>query len=132
MNAWNVAVVAVLSLMLAAEAGCAGVLPLSAGHRLGSHLGQGQFSGLPAPVSSGHLGLRGGSAPADVQDVGKQFVGYYYQTFDSNRAGLAPLYQEVTFCGSPPQAADRKHACETSSLRVEATVPRRICLRVAL
>lgn len=26
------------------------------------------------------------------EQIGDQFVDFYYQTFDSNRAGLAPLY----------------------------------------
>ncbi|KAF9017230.1 Nuclear transport factor 2 [Podila verticillata] len=30
------------------------------------------------------------------QEVADQFVDYYYQTFDSNRAGLAPLYRDTS------------------------------------
>ncbi|TPX39662.1 hypothetical protein SeMB42_g06288 [Synchytrium endobioticum] len=30
---------------------------------------------------------------AQVNEVAKQFVDYYYSTFDSNRANLAPLYR---------------------------------------
>jgi hypothetical protein len=28
------------------------------------------------------------------EEVGKQFVEYYYKTFDENRAGLQPLYRD--------------------------------------
>jgi len=107
MHAW---IAAVLSLLLAAEVGGAGVLPLGAGQRLGSDVSVPPRSLLEThqPLRHFHLGLRGGSAPAaDVQEVGKQFVGYYYQTFDSNRAGLAPLYQEVTFRRPPPRPEER-------------------------
>ncbi|KAI9088793.1 hypothetical protein DFS34DRAFT_419771 [Phlyctochytrium arcticum] len=41
---------------------------------------------------------------ADPQAVAKSFVDYYYQTFDTNRAGLAALYKEnsmMTFEGQP-------------------------------
>ncbi|KAL4991326.1 nuclear transport factor 2 [Aspergillus falconensis] len=31
---------------------------------------------------------------ADFQNIAQQFVTFYYQTFDSNRAGLAPLYRD--------------------------------------
>ena len=63
----------------------------------------------------GHLGLRGGSAPApgNPDDVGKQFVTYYYQTFDSNRAGLASLYQEVLLQRSRPAPNDHASAVDT-------------------
>ena len=105
MHAW---IAAVLSLLLAAEVGGAGVLTLGAGQRLGSDVPAPPRSLLENHQPLGHLGLRGGSTPAgNVQDVGKQFVGYYYQTFDSNRAGLAPLYQEVTFRRSLPRPAGR-------------------------
>ncbi|KAF2133330.1 putative nuclear transport factor 2 [Dothidotthia symphoricarpi CBS 119687] len=30
----------------------------------------------------------------NFQEIAKQFVEYYYQTFDANRAGLAPLYRD--------------------------------------
>ncbi|KAG0045077.1 Nuclear transport factor 2 [Gryganskiella cystojenkinii] len=33
----------------------------------------------------------------DISAVAKQFVDFYYQTFDSNRAGLAALYRESSF-----------------------------------
>mmetsp|Transcript_55614 Transcript_55614/g.161119 ORF Transcript_55614/g.161119 Transcript_55614/m.161119 type:complete len:124 (+) Transcript_55614:99-470(+) len=42
------------------------------------------------------------------QQVGEQFVQHYYQTFDSNRAGLASLYSEasmLTFEGEQFQGA---------------------------
>ena len=29
---------------------------------------------------------------ADINAIAKQFIDFYYQTFDSNRANLAPLY----------------------------------------
>ncbi|KAI8922541.1 hypothetical protein PhCBS80983_g05958 [Powellomyces hirtus] len=41
---------------------------------------------------------------ADHHTVGRQFVDYYYQAFDANRAGLAPLYRDMsmlTFEGQP-------------------------------
>ncbi|KAL4820850.1 nuclear transport factor 2 [Aspergillus spinulosporus] len=31
---------------------------------------------------------------ADFQTIAQQFVTFYYQTFDGNRAGLAPLYRD--------------------------------------
>ncbi|KAK4687432.1 hypothetical protein P7C73_g2683, partial [Tremellales sp. Uapishka_1] len=31
---------------------------------------------------------------ADIQAIAKQFTDYYYQTFDSGRAQLAPLYRD--------------------------------------
>ncbi|KAG8941782.1 Nuclear transport factor 2 [Tulasnella sp. 424] len=34
------------------------------------------------------------------QDIGTQFVQYYYATFDGNRPGLAPLYVRQTFGGT--------------------------------
>eukprot|EP00932_Pfiesteria_piscicida_P003170 SRR837773.13083.p3 GENE.SRR837773.13083~~SRR837773.13083.p3 ORF type:complete len:136 (+),score=46.34 SRR837773.13083:42-410(+) len=42
------------------------------------------------------------------QQVGEQFCQHYYQTFDTNRAGLAPLYGEqsmLTFEGEQFQGA---------------------------
>ncbi|KAF9276475.1 Nuclear transport factor 2 [Mortierella antarctica] len=30
------------------------------------------------------------------EQIGDQFVDFYYQTFDSNRAGLAPLYRDTS------------------------------------
>ncbi|KAJ0960161.1 hypothetical protein J5N97_020532 [Dioscorea zingiberensis] len=44
----------------------------------------------------------------DVEGVAKQFVEYYYNTFDTNRAGLASLYQDasmLTFEGTKTQGA---------------------------
>ncbi|KAJ0988821.1 hypothetical protein J5N97_007177 [Dioscorea zingiberensis] len=44
----------------------------------------------------------------DSDLVAKQFVEYYYSTFDTNRAGLASLYQEssmLTFEGTKTQGA---------------------------
>ena len=29
---------------------------------------------------------------ADINAIAKQFTDFYYQTFDTDRAGLAPLY----------------------------------------
>ncbi len=31
-----------------------------------------------------------------AEEVAKAFVGHYYNTFDTNRAGLASLYQPVS------------------------------------
>ncbi|KAL1744211.1 hypothetical protein HDZ31DRAFT_39204 [Schizophyllum fasciatum] len=45
---------------------------------------------------------------ADVNAVGQQFVQFYYQTFDSNRANLQSLYRDtsmLTFEGAPTQGA---------------------------
>mmetsp|Transcript_102905 Transcript_102905/g.286604 ORF Transcript_102905/g.286604 Transcript_102905/m.286604 type:complete len:125 (+) Transcript_102905:94-468(+) len=33
---------------------------------------------------------------ANFQQVGEQFVQHYYQTFDTNRANLGPLYGDVS------------------------------------
>ncbi|ONK58515.1 uncharacterized protein A4U43_C09F13870 [Asparagus officinalis] len=44
----------------------------------------------------------------DPDDVAKAFVGHYYRTFDSNRAGLGGLYQDasmLTFEGDKIQGA---------------------------
>ncbi|KAF2738163.1 nuclear transport factor 2 [Polyplosphaeria fusca] len=41
---------------------------------------------------------------ADFQEVGKQFIDFYYQTFDGGRPNLAALYREssmLTFEGTP-------------------------------
>ncbi|KAJ2381242.1 Nuclear transport factor 2 [Coemansia sp. RSA 2559] len=46
---------------------------------------------------------------SDLEAIGKQFVEFYYQTFDSNRSGLASLYRNVsmmTWEGSPYQGAE--------------------------
>ncbi|RKO94929.1 nuclear transport factor 2, partial [Caulochytrium protostelioides] len=43
---------------------------------------------------------------ADHNGIAKQFVDYYYQTFDSNRNALGALYKDVsmlTFEGQPFQ-----------------------------
>ncbi|KAK2460625.1 hypothetical protein APHAL10511_007095 [Amanita phalloides] len=43
---------------------------------------------------------------ADINSIAKEFVGFYYSTFDANRAGLAPLYRDssmLTFEGSQLQ-----------------------------
>ncbi|KAG6328654.1 hypothetical protein ID866_10436 [Astraeus odoratus] len=43
---------------------------------------------------------------ADINSIAKQFTDFYYNTFDSNRAGLAPLYRDhsmLTFEGTPHQ-----------------------------
>lgn len=37
---------------------------------------------------------------SDFNAVAKSFVEYYYQTFDSNRSGLLPLYVSLPFVGS--------------------------------
>ena len=42
---------------------------------------------------------------ADINAVAKQFTDFYYSTFDSNRATLAPLY--VRYCFS--------HLCRPTS-----------------
>eukprot|EP00929_Paragymnodinium_shiwhaense_P006135 TRINITY_DN1089_c0_g2_i1.p1 TRINITY_DN1089_c0_g2~~TRINITY_DN1089_c0_g2_i1.p1 ORF type:complete len:128 (-),score=29.75 TRINITY_DN1089_c0_g2_i1:75-458(-) len=34
--------------------------------------------------------------PPNFQQIGEQFVQHYYQTFDSNRAGVQPLYGETS------------------------------------
>ncbi|EMF11233.1 nuclear transport factor 2 [Sphaerulina musiva SO2202] len=44
----------------------------------------------------------------DFESVAKQFVEYYYKTFDANRSGLAPLYRDdsmLTFEAAPTQGA---------------------------
>merc|ERR1740121_3028617 len=44
----------------------------------------------------------------NFQQVGEQFCQHYYQTFDTNRAGLVPLYSEtsmLTFEGEQFQGA---------------------------
>jgi hypothetical protein len=35
---------------------------------------------------------------ADINAVAEQFTGFYYLTFDSNRANLAPLYVRRRRC----------------------------------
>ncbi|KAF8509560.1 nuclear transport factor 2 [Gautieria morchelliformis] len=43
---------------------------------------------------------------ADINAISKQFTEFYYTTFDSNRASLAPLYRETSMLsweGSPFQ-----------------------------
>ncbi|KAI0296876.1 nuclear transport factor 2 [Russula brevipes] len=43
---------------------------------------------------------------ADINAVAQQFTDFYYQTFDTNRSGLTPLYRDtsmLTFEGSPIQ-----------------------------
>jgi len=45
---------------------------------------------------------------ADINAIAKQFTDFYYNTFDSNRASLAPLYRDtsmLTFEGTPVQGA---------------------------
>lgn len=44
------------------------------------------------------------------QDIANQFVDFYYQTFDTNRAGLAPLYVSVSiirWTGQTPNDASQ-------------------------
>eukprot|EP01104_Vermistella_antarctica_P004814 TRINITY_DN15234_c0_g1_i1.p1 TRINITY_DN15234_c0_g1~~TRINITY_DN15234_c0_g1_i1.p1 ORF type:complete len:125 (+),score=14.03 TRINITY_DN15234_c0_g1_i1:130-504(+) len=45
----------------------------------------------------------------DFKTIGKQFVDFYYQTFDSNRSGLGNLYQQnsmLTFENSEVMGRD--------------------------
>ncbi|KAF9448914.1 nuclear transport factor 2 [Macrolepiota fuliginosa MF-IS2] len=45
---------------------------------------------------------------ADINAIAKQFTDFYYQTFDTNRAGLQNLYREssmLTWEGAPIQSA---------------------------
>jgi len=45
----------------------------------------------------------------DINSIAKQFTDFYYQTFDSNRAGLQPLYRDtsmLTWEGAPIQGAN--------------------------
>ncbi|KAI0263710.1 nuclear transport factor 2 [Gloeopeniophorella convolvens] len=45
---------------------------------------------------------------ADINAIAKQFTDFYYTTFDSDRAQLAPLYRDhsmLTFEGTPFQGA---------------------------
>jgi hypothetical protein len=55
------------------------------------------------------LRLRGGSSPnSNFEEVGKAFVMHYYNIFDTNRAGLQSLYQDMsmmTFEGEKIQGA---------------------------
>jgi hypothetical protein len=55
------------------------------------------------------LRLRGGSTPnSNFEEVGKAFVMHYYNIFDTNRAGLQSLYQDMsmmTFEGEKIQGA---------------------------
>mmetsp|Transcript_3495 Transcript_3495/g.5071 ORF Transcript_3495/g.5071 Transcript_3495/m.5071 type:complete len:115 (+) Transcript_3495:358-702(+) len=56
---------------------------------------------LLARLGGQPLRLRGGSAAAptlvnNFEEVGSAFVQHYYQVFDSNRAGLQSLYQDVS------------------------------------
>eukprot|EP00747_Dinoflagellata_sp_TGD_P051424 gnl/TRDRNA2_/TRDRNA2_147330_c0_seq1.p1 gnl/TRDRNA2_/TRDRNA2_147330_c0~~gnl/TRDRNA2_/TRDRNA2_147330_c0_seq1.p1 ORF type:complete len:137 (+),score=9.92 gnl/TRDRNA2_/TRDRNA2_147330_c0_seq1:2-412(+) len=48
------------------------------------------------------------AAQAEFQQVGQQFAQFYYQTFDSNRQGLSPLYSDtslLTFEGTQIQGS---------------------------
>lgn len=38
---------------------------------------------------------------ADINSVAKQFTDFYYNTFDRDRAGLAPLYVRLSLSFSP-------------------------------
>jgi len=45
---------------------------------------------------------------ADINAVAQQFTDFYYQSFDTNRSSLAPLYRDssmLTFEGSPIKGA---------------------------
>lgn len=45
------------------------------------------------------------AAEAPFEQVGKAFVQHYYQTFDTNRAGLSSLYQsESMYSPAQPHA----------------------------
>ncbi|GIZ38442.1 hypothetical protein CKM354_000185900 [Cercospora kikuchii] len=64
---------------------------------------------------------------ADFQGVAKQFVEYYYKTFDTNRNDLAALYRDqsmLTFEGNPTQggAAITTKLSELPFQRVEHQV----------
>jgi len=46
---------------------------------------------------------------ADINAIAQQFTDFYYQTFDSNRSGLGPLYRDtsmLTFEGTPTQGVN--------------------------
>lgn len=48
-------------------------------------------------TSKFNLRLRGGSTPnSNFEEVGRAFVLHYYNIFDTNRAGLQSLYQEMS------------------------------------
>jgi len=54
-----------------------------------------------------------------ADEIGKAFVQHYYQTIDTNAAGLAGLYQPtsaLTFEGQPFQGTDQIIAKLTVSL----------------
>lgn len=45
---------------------------------------------------------------AEINTIAKQFTDFYYSTFDTNRANLAPLYRDtsmLTWEGTPIQGA---------------------------
>ncbi|KAI9433827.1 nuclear transport factor 2 [Lactarius indigo] len=47
---------------------------------------------------------------ADINSIAKQFTDFYYTTFDSNRASLAPLYRDtsmLTFEGTQIQGTSQ-------------------------
>ena len=48
---------------------------------------------------------------AQINEVAKQFVDYYYSTFDRNRAELAPLY--VSQCPQLCRAVFAKDDCSS-------------------
>jgi hypothetical protein len=69
---------------------------------------------------------------ADINAVAQQFTDFYYQTFDTNRANLAPLYVRSSFVVRPrfhiSSAADLfpsvKHLCSPSrGRRSKARLP---------
>ncbi|KAF9380419.1 Nuclear transport factor 2 [Podila verticillata] len=59
------------------------------------------------------------------QDIANQFVDFYYQTFDTNRAGLAPLYVSVSIIRwtgqTPNDASQNWRNGDTSMLSFEGS-----------
>merc|ERR1712080_663891 len=58
----------------------------------------------PAPILALHITLVASATMADFNAVAQQFTEFYYKTFDSDRAQLAPLYRDnsmLTFEQSP-------------------------------
>ncbi|KAJ6115777.1 hypothetical protein N7523_006194 [Penicillium sp. IBT 18751x] len=59
---------------------------------------------------------------ADFSTIAQQFVEFYYQTFDTNRAGLAPLYLDTDDKFAHKQRDQSMLTFETSSVQGTAAI----------
>ncbi|KAJ2936657.1 hypothetical protein H1R20_g436, partial [Candolleomyces eurysporus] len=60
---------------------------------------------------------------ADINAIGKQFSDFYYNTFDTNRGGLDPLYVRLTILNLKDRDTDNPRSIkrDTSMLTFEGT-----------